>query len=113
MLQMGVKFISFDFAVENLNTPVRSPVMKKRPDVLNFNPKQNDNLDTERKLKEIMKISGYITIDETLYITQIRDQMKDIEVLGNGTCGHVVKMLHVPSGKNIAVKVRKLLFFRF
>jgi len=32
--------------------------------------------------------------------------MKDLGELGNGTCGHVVKMLHEPSNTVIAVKVR-------
>lgn len=34
--------------------------------------------------------------------------MKDLEhlgELGTGTCGHVVKMRHIPSNKVIAVKV--------
>lgn len=51
-----------------------------------------------------MRISGNITINNTLYKTEIKD-MKDVEVLGNGTCGHVVKMRHLPSSKEIAVKV--------
>ncbi|VEN60001.1 unnamed protein product [Callosobruchus maculatus] len=85
-----------------LNSNTRSPVMP-RPKHLNFMTKQNDNLETERKLKEIMKISGDLTIDGTLYKTDIKD-MVDIEELGNGTCGHVVKMKHKPSGNIIAVK---------
>lgn len=31
--------------------------------------------------------------------------MEEIEELGNGTCGHVIKMRHKPSGEIIAVKV--------
>lgn len=80
-----------------------SPVMS-RPKVLSFTTRQNDNLETERRLKEIMKISGDLKIDGVLYKTDIKD-MEDLEELGNGTCGHVVKMRHKPSGNIIAVKV--------
>lgn len=75
-----------------------------RPNNLNFTPKQNENAETERRLKEIMKISGKIKIEGTEYMTDVKE-MQDIEELGNGTCGHVVKMRHLPSGKIIAVKV--------
>lgn len=78
-----------------------------RPQNLSFSAKQNDNLETERKLKEIMRISGDLTIDGKLYKTDIKD-MEHIEELGNGTCGHVVKMRHIPSGSIIAVKVKYL-----
>lgn len=76
-----------------------------RPSHLAFATKQNDNLETERKLKEIMQISGNLTINGVLYKTEIKD-MEDLEELGNGTCGHVVKMRHKPSGNIIAVKVK-------
>lgn len=69
-----------------------------------FVARQNDNLETEKKLKEIIKISGDLTINGVLYKTDIND-MEDLEELGNGTCGHVVKMRHKPSGQIIAVKV--------
>nr|CAD7453173.1 unnamed protein product [Timema tahoe] len=39
----------------------------------------------------------------TRYQTEIKD-LEDLGELGNGTCGHVVKMLHKPSGVVIAVK---------
>lgn len=51
-----------------------------------------------------MKISGVLTIGGVRYKTEISD-MEHICVLGNGTCGVVVKMRHVPSGEIIAVKV--------
>ncbi|KAJ8927807.1 hypothetical protein NQ314_019689, partial [Rhamnusium bicolor] len=79
-----------------------SPVMT-RPNNLSFITRQNDNLETERKLSEIMKISGDLKIDGAVYKTDIKD-MEDLEELGNGTCGHVVKMRHKPSGNIIAVK---------
>ncbi|KAJ8938472.1 hypothetical protein NQ318_004112 [Aromia moschata] len=81
----------------------KSPIMTPRPKNLSFTPKQNDNAETERKLKEIMKISGDLKINGLLYKTNIKE-MEDLEELGNGTCGHVVKMRHKPSGNIIAVK---------
>lgn len=92
------------FKVGNLNNPSGSPV--RRPQVLTITtkPKQTDNLETEEKLREIMRISGNITINGRTYKTDIKD-MEEIEELGNGTCGHVIKMRHKPSGEIIAVKV--------
>lgn len=51
-----------------------------------------------------MRISGNITINRETYKTDIKD-MEELEELGNGTCGHVIKMKHKPSGEIIAVKV--------
>lgn len=51
-----------------------------------------------------MKISGDLRINGDLYKTDIKD-MEDLEELGNGTCGHVVKMRHKLSDNIIAVKV--------
>lgn len=76
----------------------------RRPKELPFSPKRNDNLETDRKLKEIMKNSGKLKIKGITYMTELKD-MEHIEELGNGTCGHVVKMRHRPSGEIIAVKV--------
>ncbi|XP_076251349.1 dual specificity mitogen-activated protein kinase kinase 7-like [Rhynchophorus ferrugineus] len=85
-----------------LNSNSNSPTMQ-RPRHLTFVQRPNDNSDIERRLREIMKISGDLIIDGQLYKTDIKD-MEHIEELGNGTCGHVVKMRHKPSGKVIAVK---------
>lgn len=63
-----------------------------------------DSTETDNKLKEIMKISGILTIDNVRYPTKISD-LEHLGELGNGTCGHVVKMRHKPSGAIIAVKV--------
>ncbi|XP_050306370.1 dual specificity mitogen-activated protein kinase kinase 7-like isoform X2 [Anthonomus grandis grandis] len=79
-----------------------SPNMS-RPQQLILGPRRNDNAETENRLREIMKTSGDIKIDGVLYRTDIKD-MVHIEELGYGTCGHVVKMRHNPSGKIIAVK---------
>lgn len=80
----------------------------KRPQLLiitdNDVSKQIDN-QTEEKLREIMAISGNITINNVMHKTSIKD-MEVLEELGNGTCGHVVKMRHKPTGEVIAVKVK-------
>lgn len=79
---------------------------KARPHDLSFTPKKVENAESDKKLKEIMKISGRITINNTIYRTELKD-MEQIEELGNGTYGHVVKMRHKLSGQIIAVKVSK------
>jgi hypothetical protein len=43
------------------------------------------------------------------YQTEVKD-LEHLGELGNGTCGHVVKMLHKPSTAVIAVKVRNYRF---
>ncbi|CAG9822602.1 unnamed protein product [Phaedon cochleariae] len=85
-----------------LNSNSNSPIMP-RPRNLSFAMRQNDNVETEARLREIMKTSGDLTIDGIRYKTDIKE-MEHIEELGNGTCGHVVKMRHGPSGNIIAVK---------
>ena len=69
--------------------------------VLNNPPPSHDEY--ERKLEEIMKLSGVLTIDGKTYKTLI-DELVALGDLGNGTCGHVVKMKHRESGKIIACK---------
>lgn len=59
--------------------------------------------ETENKLREIMKASGIININGTEYRTDMKD-LRELELLGDGTSGHVVKMLHISSGAVIAVK---------
>lgn len=95
-------FTIFIIVVENL--PSSSSSVRKRPRELQFSSKRNDNLETDKKLKEIMKNSGKLKIKGGTYTTELKD-MEHIEELGNGTCGHVVKMRHRPSGEIIAVKV--------
>ena len=41
---------------------------------------------------------------QQIYKTAI-EEMQDLGELGNGTCGHVVKMMHKLTGEVIAVKV--------
>ncbi|XP_054272040.1 dual specificity mitogen-activated protein kinase kinase 7-like [Macrosteles quadrilineatus] len=76
--------------------PIDLPVMFPQP-------KQQDAQEIDNKMKEIIKLSGVLCIDGKKYHSEIRD-LEDLGELGNGTCGHVVKMLHKPSQKVIAVK---------
>jgi len=50
-----------------------------------------------------MKLSGVLSIDGMTYKTPI-EELVPLGDLGNGTCGHVVKMKHRESGKIIACK---------
>ncbi|KAG8238717.1 hypothetical protein J437_LFUL015275 [Ladona fulva] len=59
--------------------------------------------DIDGKLQEIMKMNGILVFDSKKYHTEIKD-LEHLGELGNGTCGHVVKMLHKPSQTLIAVK---------
>lgn len=72
---------------------------------ISFQQPSVDSTETDNKLKEIMKISGVLTIGNVKYTTKMSD-MEHLGELGNGTCGHVVKMRHKLSGAIIAVKVR-------
>ena len=54
-------------------------------------------------MEEIMKQSGMLTIDGKKYATPI-ESLIALGDLGNGTCGHVVKMRHKESGKIVACK---------
>jgi mitogen-activated protein kinase kinase 7 len=66
-------------------------------------PNSADAPEMEKKLKEIMMKSGHMRIKEKNFRTHI-DDLELICDLGNGTCGHVVKMRHRASGEVIAVK---------
>jgi len=65
-------------------------------------PKMHDS-EVELKLQEIMKMNGILNINGQRYQTDMKD-LEHLGELGNGTCGHVVKMRHKPSGVIIAVK---------
>lgn len=65
-------------------------------------PKKHDS-EFESKLQEIMKMNGILNINGQRYQTEMKD-LEHLGELGNGTCGHVVKMRHKPSGVVIAVK---------
>ncbi|GLG97080.1 Dual specificity mitogen-activated protein kinase kinase hemipterous [Gryllus bimaculatus] len=65
--------------------------------------RNQDAGEIESKLQEIMKMNGILNINGKKYQTEIKD-LEHLGELGNGTCGHVVKMLHKPSQTIIAVK---------
>ncbi len=63
-------------------------------------------LEQERKIKEIKSQTGQLLVGEPGG-ERVRCAIDDLELvgdLGNGTCGHVVKMRHRATGKRIAVK---------
>lgn len=52
-------------------------------------------------------MSGKLNVGGVEYRSSI-DELQHMGELGSGTCGHVVKMLHKPSGAVIAVKVTNI-----
>lgn len=84
----------------NPNGPPLSRAGLKFPGAFPPQPSQDEY---ERKLGEIMKLTGVLNIDGKRYPTPIGD-LEALGDLGNGTCGHVVKMRHKESGKIIACK---------
>jgi mitogen-activated protein kinase kinase 7 len=84
----------------NLNGPPLSRAGLKFPGAFPPQPSQDEY---ERKLEDIMKLTGVLNIDGKRYPTPIGD-LEALGDLGNGTCGHVVKMRHKESGKIIACK---------
>ena len=79
------------------------PTTKKPTFLPVFNNPQPSHDEYERKLEDIMKLSGVLSIDGMTYKTPI-EELVPLGDLGNGTCGHVVKMKHRESGKIIACK---------
>lgn len=71
--------------------------------VSQMQPLRKTDTEFEAKLQEIMKMNGILNINGQKYHTQIED-LEHLGELGNGTCGHVVKMKHKLSGVVIAVK---------
>ncbi|KAG1653720.1 Dual specificity mitogen-activated protein kinase kinase 7 [Nymphon striatum] len=92
----------------NLARPNSAPagVGRKRmelpPSPLPFH-KFNEYHEVDYKLQEIMKLTGILIINGKRIHTDIKDLEHQGE-LGNGSCGHVVKMKHKPSNSVIAVK---------
>ena len=84
----------------NLN--LGQPSARDRPQFLGTFPQPSHD-EYERKLEEIMKLSGVLNIDGKVFKTPI-EELIPLGDLGNGTCGHVVKMKHRESGKIIACK---------
>ena len=81
----------------NLNEPLSRARLK-----FDSFPQQSRD-EYERKLEDIMKLTGVLTIDGKRYKTPITD-LESKGDLGNGTCGNVVMMKHKESGKIIACK---------
>ncbi|KAG8034477.1 hypothetical protein G9C98_007553 [Cotesia typhae] len=85
----------------DMGTPTRPRKQLDLP-IQMVQPKTCDS-EVESKLQEIMKMNGILTINGQKYQTDMKD-LEHLGELGNGTCGHVVKMKHKPSGVVIAVK---------
>ncbi|KAG7196628.1 hypothetical protein KM043_015977 [Ampulex compressa] len=85
-----------------MGTPTRPRRQLDLPVSQMVPPKKHDS-EFESKLQEIMKMNGILNINGQRYQTEMKD-LEHLGELGNGTCGHVVKMRHKPSGVVIAVK---------
>lgn len=90
------------FIVGDMGTPTRPRRQLDLPVSQMVPPKKHD-VEFESKLQEIMKMNGILNINGQRYQTEMKD-LEHLGELGNGTCGHVVKMKHKPSGVVIAVK---------
>ncbi|XP_012056844.1 PREDICTED: dual specificity mitogen-activated protein kinase kinase 7-like [Atta cephalotes] len=88
--------------VGDMGTPTRLRRQLDLPVSQITPPKMHDS-EVELKLQEIMKMNGILNINGQRYQTDMKD-LEHLGELGNGTCGHVVKMRHKPSGVIIAVK---------
>lgn len=86
----------------DMGTPTRPRRQLDLPVSQIIPPKKHDS-EFESKLQEIMKMNGILNINGQRYQTEMKD-LEHLGELGNGTCGHVVKMRHKPSGVVIAVK---------
>ncbi|XP_051166894.1 dual specificity mitogen-activated protein kinase kinase 7-like [Leptopilina boulardi] len=85
-----------------MGTPTRIRRLLDLPVLQMLPPKMYDS-EFELKLQEIMKMNGILNINGQKYQTEMKD-LEHLGELGNGTCGHVVRMKHKPSGVVIAVK---------
>ncbi|XP_050429116.1 dual specificity mitogen-activated protein kinase kinase 7-like [Adelges cooleyi] len=87
----------------DMGTPTRTRKHIDLPVSVLMQPRVEDTTEVEVKMKQIMKMSGLLTINEIKYKTELKD-LEHLGELGSGTCGHVVRMLHKPSNTEIAVK---------
>ncbi|XP_050663839.1 dual specificity mitogen-activated protein kinase kinase 7-like isoform X2 [Leptidea sinapis] len=85
------------------NQRPRPPPMFSGRDIPAFPPRTTQATDTEHRMREVYKVSGKLNVQGVEYRSHI-DELQQLGELGSGTCGHVVKMLHKPSGAVIAVK---------
>ncbi|XP_041974426.1 dual specificity mitogen-activated protein kinase kinase 7-like isoform X2 [Aricia agestis] len=81
----------------------RPPLMFTPREIPSFPPRSPQATDTEHRMREVYKVSGKLSVNGVEYRSHIND-LHQLGELGSGTCGHVVKMLHQPSGAIIAVK---------
>lgn len=95
-------FFLFIKTVVDSGTPTR-PRRNLNLPVLQMPPQRTQDSEFDSKLQEIMKMNGILSINGQKYQTDMKD-LEHLGELGNGTCGHVVKMKHRPSGVVIAVK---------
>ncbi|XP_061184017.1 dual specificity mitogen-activated protein kinase kinase 7-like [Saccostrea echinata] len=65
--------------------------------------RQPDSAEIEQKYKEIMKMTGILTLNNQKHNTDI-NEMESLGELGHGTCGQVIKMRHKPTNHLMAVK---------
>lgn len=87
----------------DMGTPTRTRKHIDLPVSIMMQPRVEDTSEVEVKMKQIMKMSGLLTINGIKYKTELKD-LEHLGELGSGTCGHVVRMLHKPSNTEIAVK---------
>ncbi|CAG2112083.1 unnamed protein product [Medioppia subpectinata] len=78
------------------------PIPFPKPNAMTVNKFNNANDD--QKLNEMFRQNNsLLNIDGKTYLAQDVD-LSFVDELGSGSCGHVVKMRHTPSGKVVAVK---------
>lgn len=90
-----------------IGTPRRRPkpplMFPANREIPAFPPRSPQATETEHRMREVYKVSGKLNVDGVEFRSHV-DDLRDLGELGSGTCGHVVKMLHKPSGTVIAVK---------
>lgn len=64
------------------------------------------DIEYESKIQTLEKMGGLLVINGQKYQINVND-FEYLGFLGNGTCGHVTKMKHKPSGVVMAVKRKR------
>lgn len=94
------------------------------PDGIGIGNRQSDSVENEHRFHEIMKLTGKLNVDGRVYFSPVKcfkfrlvfqiffqiveastSDFEHIGELGNGTCGHVVKMRYRSTGHVMAIKV--------
>ncbi|XP_002741782.3 dual specificity mitogen-activated protein kinase kinase 7-like [Saccoglossus kowalevskii] len=97
--------LNFTRPLSGPSQPIR-PNRRKEfmlPGTSHHQPRSIDSAEIDRKLQEIMKQTGKLTINGMKYSVSAND-LHDLGEIGTGTCGHVVKMKHTETNYVIAVK---------